>query len=88
MSDLETALSRLEQAFSALDGAVEEAARRRGDVGRLLEEMETLRGEREELAAEVARLRDARSVADEVDARLEAAIGQVEGILALDRAGG
>ncbi|MDX5360706.1 MAG: DUF4164 domain-containing protein [Alphaproteobacteria bacterium] len=88
MSDLEAALSRLEQAFSDLDGAVDATLQRQDDVGRLLEELETLRSEREGLVAQVRKLQETRAVTGEVDARLEAAIGKVEGILALDRAGG
>ena len=86
MSRLELAQKRLTQALESLEKAVELSAKRGKDVSAAEARIAALTGERERLQARIATLEDElaalSSITQDVEGRLDGAIGEIRAALA------
>ena len=86
MSRLELAQKRLTQALESLEKAVELSAKRGKDVSVAEARIAALTGERERLQARIAHLEDElaalSSITQDVEGRLDGAIGEIRAALA------
>jgi len=86
MSRLELASDRLKQALDALDGKLAAGAAASADAARLAVRVAELEAERERLLAQVAALEEENAalsgVTEEVEERLDGAIGEIRAALA------
>ncbi len=86
MSRLELAADRLKTALESLEQALETGAARSADAARLAVRVAELEAERERLLARLATLEDENAalsgVTEEIEGRLDGAIGEIRAALA------